>query len=64
LVTCVVSNDHICTEGYVPEFGARPLNRPIHTAIVVPIAQYILQKPHTKELSIDYINDTIIIKGI
>lgn len=49
--------DEICAQGYVPEFGARPLKRLIHNAIVVPIAQYILQNPHAKQLFVDYNNN-------
>jgi ATP-dependent Clp protease ATP-binding subunit ClpB len=54
--------NEICQEGYVPEFGARPLKRLIHNVVVVPMAQYILQNPQTKRLSVDYIDKSFILK--
>jgi ATP-dependent Clp protease ATP-binding subunit ClpB len=55
--------DHICTQGYIPEFGARPLKRAIHNDIVVPIAQFLLQNPDAKQLIVDYNDNAIIIKS-
>lgn len=64
-ITVLISNaaiNFIAQEGFEPEFGARPLKRAIHQYIVVPASQYVLQHPETKELSIDYKNNKIVIK--
>ncbi len=55
-VTCIAQ------QGFVQEFGARPLKRAIQHLIVVPVSQYLLQHPQTKEITIDCQNNTIIIK--
>jgi len=50
---------HVAKEGYVPEFGARPLKRVITQEIVVPLSQYILAHPDTKTLRIEMKNGII-----
>jgi hypothetical protein len=50
--------DEICLEGYVPEFG----HVPIHTIVIVPIAQYILQNFHIRKFFIDYNDKNFILK--
>lgn len=53
----------IVEEGYEPEFGARPLKRAIQSLITVPLSQYLLQHPETKEIVIDNDKGTITITG-
>ena len=45
---------HIAQEGYVPEFGARPIKRLIQKEVQVPVARYILQHPDSQSLQLDY----------
>lgn len=35
----------ICKQGYVPEYGARPLKRALHDFVVMPLSKAILQHP-------------------
>lgn len=42
----------IAQRGYVKEFGARPLKRAIQRYIMVPISQYLLRHPDTRELHV------------
>jgi len=53
--------DEVAQQGYEPEFGARPLKRAIQRAIVVPISQYLLQHPDTKEITLSLKNNAITI---
>lgn len=53
--------DEIAERGYEPEFGARPLKREIQRSLVVPISQYLLQHPDTKEITVSFKNNTITI---
>ena len=53
--------DHIAQEGFEPEFGARPLKRAIQQLLVVPVSQYLLKHPDTKEIKIDYANNKVTI---
>jgi len=42
----------LAEQGYVPEFGARPLKRTIHNLITIPISQYLLVHPEKKKLHV------------
>jgi ATP-dependent Clp protease ATP-binding subunit ClpB len=42
----------IATQGYVEEFGARPLKRTVHNLITVPISQQLLKHPEVKKLHV------------
>jgi len=53
---------HLAEEGYIPEFGARPLKRTIQEELSVPIAQLLLQRPETKEIMVQYVQDRISFK--
>lgn len=50
---------HIAQEGYSPEFGARPLKRVIQQQVLVPISQYLLKHPETKNISLQMKNKKI-----
>lgn len=52
----------LADRGYSEEFGARPLKRAIQEYITIPVSQYILKNPQTKEIKIDYKKDTFEIK--
>lgn len=45
---------HIAHEGYVPEFGARPIKRLIQKDVQVPVARYLLQNPEAQSLQLDF----------
>ena len=63
-ITMTISQEainYICKEGYVPEFGARPLKRLIHNEIVVPIAQFLLKNHSVKNIAIDYAHKKVTI---
>jgi len=47
----------LATLGYEPEFGARPLRRALHHYIAGPLAQYMLQHPAAKTITISVKND-------
>ena len=53
--------DEIAQRGYEPEFGARPLKRAIQRYVIVPVSQYLLQHPDTKEITISVKNNIITI---
>lgn len=53
---------HIAHEGYVPEFGARPIKRLIQKEVQVPVARYLLQHPDAQALAVDYQNDAVQIR--
>ncbi len=42
----------VAEQGYVEEFGARPLKRTVHNLITVPISQHLLQHPAVKTLHV------------
>jgi len=42
----------LAERGYSPEFGARPLKRVIDQYVTIPISQYILKHPKTKEIKV------------
>lgn len=46
-ITCIAE------QGFVQEFGARPLKRAIQQHIIVPTSQHLLKYPQTKEIKID-----------
>jgi ATP-dependent Clp protease ATP-binding subunit ClpB len=52
----------IAERGYSEEFGARPLKRAIQEFITIPVSQFILKNPTTKEITVDYKKDTFEIK--
>jgi ATP-dependent Clp protease ATP-binding subunit ClpA len=43
----------LTTEGYEPEFGARPLKRAIQTFLNVPLAQELLKHPQAHTVHAD-----------
>lgn len=49
-------------EGYVPEFGARPLKRAVQNLITVPLSQYLLKKPQAKKIKAMIEKDAIVLK--
>jgi ATP-dependent Clp protease ATP-binding subunit ClpB len=51
--------EKLTTEGYEPEFGARPLKRAIQNLITVPLSRYILKHPTISTITIDVKNDTV-----
>ena len=51
---------YIAEKGYVKEFGARPIQRAVQEYITVPLSQYLLKHPDTKELNINLVSDKII----
>ena len=53
---------HLAQEGYSPEFGARPLKRTIQQFVLVPISQYLLKHPDTKNISLQMKKDKVIIE--
>lgn len=53
----------LAQEGYVPELGARPLQRVIHQKIAVPVAQLVLKNPHIATISVKIVNDVIQVTG-
>ncbi len=51
----------IAREGYVPEYGARPLKRTIQSHIAVPVAHYLLKNPEAKEVTVSLKNSNIVV---
>jgi ATP-dependent Clp protease ATP-binding subunit ClpB len=51
----------VAQEGYVPEFGARPLKRAIQSKIAVPVSHYLLKNPEEKEISVTLKNKQIVV---
>lgn len=54
---------HIATQGYQQEFGARPLKRAVQNLISVPLAQFVLQHPETKNIALGVKNKAIVIQS-
>ena len=54
--------NYLSQEGYSPEFGARPLKRTIQQYVLVPISQYLLKNPDTRNISLQLKKDKIIIE--
>jgi len=52
----------LAERGYSPEFGARPLKRVIDRYATIPVSQYILKNPKTKEIAIGIKDKNIVIK--
>lgn len=53
----------VTQEGYIPEFGARPLKRVIEKKLTVPIAHYVLQHPDAKEIHLSRVDNNILINN-
>ncbi len=51
--------EYIAQEGYVPEFGARPLKRTIQDKIVVPLSHYLLEHPDAFTVHIELKNNSV-----
>lgn len=51
----------LAEQGYVPEFGARPLKRAVQQLVVSPLAVEILKSPDKKMFIIDQQNNRIVI---
>lgn len=51
----------VAEQGYVKEFGARPLKRTIQQLVTLPLSQYVLKNPDKKKIHISVKNDTIAI---
>lgn len=51
----------VAQEGYVPEFGARPLKRAVQQLITVPLSQYLLKHAGAKEVKVSLKGDKIVI---
>lgn len=51
----------IAREGYVPEYGARPLKRTLQSHIAVPVAHYLLKNPEAKEVTVSLKNSNIVV---
>ena len=49
----------IARRGWRPELGARPLKRAIQQDIVIPLSQYILRNPESKNIHLFLKNNTI-----
>ncbi|MBT4577754.1 AAA domain-containing protein, partial [bacterium] len=50
---------HVAQEGYVKEFGARPMKRAIQNLISVPLAHFILENPEAKAIAVSIKNKKI-----
>ena len=62
-ITVIFQKDvakYIAEKGYVKEFGARPIQRAVQEYIMVPLSQYLLKYPDTKELKVSVMKDNII----
>lgn len=54
-ITATISDnviEHVAQEGYVEEFGARPLKRTIYQELTIPISHFILRHPESSSLQI------------
>ena len=63
-IMLTISNDvvkKIAKLGYSVEFGARPLKRAIQAHVAVPISQYILKHPQSREIKAKVEKDAIVI---
>ena len=49
----------VADQGYIPEYGARPLKRAIKQYLVVPISQHLLKNPGTKKVHVTLENDAL-----
>ncbi len=65
-ITVTIANEvikEIAQQGYIKEYGARPLKRTIQQRIIVPISQYLLKHPESKTLSVSLKNGSIVISS-
>jgi ATP-dependent Clp protease ATP-binding subunit ClpB len=63
-ITLTITNEALtllAEQGYVKEFGARPLKRVITNQVVVPISQHLLKKPDTKKIEVGAKGGAIVI---
>ena len=51
----------IAQQGYVKEYGARPLKRAIQRSLIVPISQHLLAQPDSKTIKVTVKNGSIVI---
>ncbi len=56
--------NYLVKNGYVPEYGARPINRIIKREILAELSRYILEHPEEIKFRIVIENDRIAIKNI
>jgi len=49
----------LAKEGYVEEFGARPLKRTIQRYVMVPISQQLLRHPDTNNIHVRLQDGTV-----
>jgi ATP-dependent Clp protease ATP-binding subunit ClpB len=53
--------NHIAQQGYVKEFGARPLKRAIQQEVIVPLSQFLLAHPNAKTIGIKLDQNTVVV---
>ncbi len=51
---------YIAQKGYVKEFGARPIQRAVQEYIMVPLSNYLLKNPETKEIKMMISDDKVV----
>ncbi len=51
----------VAKEGYVKEFGARPLKRALQELVILPLSQFILRNPEAKTIHVSLKNDVVVI---
>ncbi len=56
--------DYLVKNGYVPEYGARPINRIIKREILAELSRYILEHPDKIKFRVAIEDDRIAIKYI
>ena len=54
--------EQLADVGFEPEFGARPLKRAIQNLINIPLAQYLLHKPETKQIKASVKNGKVVLQ--
>ena len=50
---------NIVERSYSKEFGARPLKRAIHQYLTVPLSQFLLKHPNSKEVTVSLLNNQV-----
>tara|TARA_B100000405_G_scaffold84823_1_gene58732 strand:- start:163 stop:2256 length:2094 start_codon:yes stop_codon:yes gene_type:complete len=56
-VACTINDnviDHLCREGYQPEYGARPIKRLIQHEIISEVSKYLLENPGSNNINISF----------
>ncbi len=53
----------ICEQGYVPEFGARPLKRAIQEYLVQPLSKEILSHPEAQRFACTCVDEQLLIEA-